>query len=112
MGQIAALRFHPLPLWFLGVDGVFGDLRQMAVFLSFPLWFPGFGIATGIFVILGALGRFLALPHMADDVCFSEFWANRCFLVSPLKILGFHCVFGDFGQVVVFRPFPLWFLGF
>ena len=60
LGQIAAFWFHPL--WFLGIDGVFRDFGQMAVFLPFPLWFLGFRIATEIFVTLGALGRFLALP--------------------------------------------------
>ena len=52
--------FTPCGFWALMV--FFRDFGQMAVFLPFPLWFPGFRIAAEIFVTLGALGRFLALP--------------------------------------------------
>jgi len=50
--------FTPYGFWALVV--CFRDFGQMVVFLPFPLWFPGFRIATEIFVTLGALGRFLA----------------------------------------------------
>ena len=59
---LGKLQFLLSPLWILGIDGVFAIWGKWLFSSFFPLWFPGFRIATEIFVTLGALGRFLALP--------------------------------------------------